>query len=154
MRFVRRFETWSDAETQAVGRELALLLPRRAAVTLLGDLGAGKTTLTKGIVEGRGCASAEEVSSPTFTLIHEYGNGPDVYHIDLYRLETRAEAERLGLDEIFEQNALALVEWGDKFPEVLPSERFEIRFELGGGSDRRIITLFAPGDDGEARQSG
>ena len=78
---------------------------------LTGDLGAGKTTLAKGIVEGRGATNAEEVSSPTFALIHEYGDPVSVYHIDLYRLDTEEEANRLGLEEIFDKPALILIEW-------------------------------------------
>src|SRR3982751_1859734 len=111
-----QFETGSDEETRAVGRQLALMLPTRGVVSLVGNLGAGKTTLAKGIVEGRGAARPEEVSSPTYTLIHEYGEPPTVYHVDLYRLETEAEASPLGLDELFEKEALVLVEWGEKFP--------------------------------------
>ena len=82
---VQRFETASEDETVALGRELARSLPRRAAVLLIGNLGAGKTTLAKGIVAGLGAAELEEVSSPTYTLIHEYGSDGRAYHIDLYR---------------------------------------------------------------------
>src|SRR5438309_12042269 len=91
MKFVR-FESASPEETRAIGRHLAGVLPRQAVISLIGDLGAGKTTLTKGIVEGRGAAREEDVSSPTFTLIHEYGDPPAVYHVDLYRLDHAREA--------------------------------------------------------------
>src|SRR5512140_1901738 len=94
----------SEEETIALGERLAARLPRRAAVLLIGNLGAGKTTLAKGIVKGLGAAEPEEVSSPTFTLIHEYG--PRVYHVDLYRLDDPRAVATLGLDEIFEREAV------------------------------------------------
>ena len=94
---------------------------------LIGNLGAGKTTLAKGIVKGLGAASPEDVSSPTFTLIHEYGEAPKVYHIDLYRIDTARELESLGLDELLEQEAVVLVEWGERFPQVWPADRIEVR---------------------------
>jgi tRNA threonylcarbamoyladenosine biosynthesis protein TsaE len=138
MNSVREFETNSDEETQAVGREIARLLPTQAVVLLVGDLGAGKTTLTKGIVEGRGAAHADEVSSPTFTLIHEYGEPVSVYHADLYRLETAEQARRLGLEELFDREALVIVEWGERFLELFPEVRFEIRLSHAGEDRRRI----------------
>jgi tRNA threonylcarbamoyladenosine biosynthesis protein TsaE len=125
------FETASDEETLALGRHLATLLPEQGVVLLIGDLGAGKTTLTKGIVEGRGAAPADEVSSPTFTLIHEYGDPVTIYHADLYRLETMDEARRLGLDELFDRYALTLIEWGERFLGLMPAEHFEIRIRRG-----------------------
>ncbi|MFL6351654.1 MAG: tRNA (adenosine(37)-N6)-threonylcarbamoyltransferase complex ATPase subunit type 1 TsaE [Bryobacteraceae bacterium] len=132
------FETHSDDETQALGRRLAKTLPERGVILLIGELGAGKTTLAKGMVEGRGVASAEDVSSPTFTLIHEYGQPVRVYHIDLYRLNTLDEARRLGLEDLFEQPALVLVEWGERFPEILPERRVEIRLSHQGEESRLI----------------
>jgi len=133
-----KIETHSDEETRAFGRQLAKMLPDRGVVLLVGELGAGKTTLTKGIVEGRGAASADDVSSPTFTLIHEYGRPVGVYHIDLYRLNTLDEARRLGLEDLFEQPVLILVEWGERFPELLPDKRIEIRLSHKG-EERRLI---------------
>ncbi len=138
MSFAREFETHSDEETRAVGRELAALLPEKAVVLLIGDLGAGKTTLTKGIVEGRNAASPDEVSSPTFTLIHEYGEPVTIYHADLYRLESADQVRRLGLEELFERPALVLVEWGERFPEIFPKHHFEIRLAHAGEDNRRI----------------
>ena len=138
MNSVLRFETHSDEETRNVGRQLAALLPQHGVVLLIGNLGAGKTTLAKGIVEGRGAASADEVASPTFTLIHEYGNPVAVYHIDLYRLNTREEVRHLGLEDLLETNALVLIEWGERFPELLPEERTEIRIAHAGEDGRRI----------------
>jgi tRNA threonylcarbamoyladenosine biosynthesis protein TsaE len=133
------FETHSDEETQALGRQFAKMLPDRGVILLIGELGAGKTTLAKGIVEGRGITSGEDVSSPTFTLIHEYGQPVGVYHIDLYRLNTLDEARRLGLEDLFEQPALVLLEWGERFPELLPNQRIEIRLSHKGEENRLIV---------------
>jgi tRNA threonylcarbamoyladenosine biosynthesis protein TsaE len=141
MKSVQRFETRSADETRLAGQRLAALLPQKGVVLLVGELGAGKTTLTKGIVEGRHAASGEDVSSPTFTLIHEYGNPVSVYHADLYRLDTAEEARRLGLDELFERQALTLVEWGERFPELFPAEHMEIHLRHKG-EDRREIQVF------------
>jgi tRNA threonylcarbamoyladenosine biosynthesis protein TsaE len=140
MKSVLRFETNSDEETRALGGLVAPLLPERGVVLLIGDLGAGKTTLTKGIAEALGAAPADEVSSPTFTLIHEYGDPVRIYHVDLYRLDTSDEARRMGLEELLERPALTLIEWGERFPELMPENRLEIRIEHAG-EDRRTITL-------------
>ncbi|MFB3827301.1 MAG: tRNA (adenosine(37)-N6)-threonylcarbamoyltransferase complex ATPase subunit type 1 TsaE [Bryobacteraceae bacterium] len=130
------YRTGSEEETIALGERLARALPRPSVVLLTGDLGAGKTTLAKGIVKGLGAAEPDEVSSPTFTLVHEYGS---VYHIDLYRLDEAREAEGLGLDEIFDRaGAVVLIEWGERFPEIMPRERIEIRIESRGGDEREI----------------
>jgi len=131
----KSFKTDSEEETIELGRRFARELPRRAVILLIGNLGAGKTTLAKGIVSGLGAAPIEEVSSPTFTLIHEYG--ARVFHIDLYRLDTAAQVATLGLDEIFERDAVVLIEWGERFPELMPRERIEIRLHADG--DRRVI---------------
>lgn len=123
------YRTASEEETIALGERLAAMLPRRAVVLLTGELGAGKTTLAKGIVKGLGAAAPEEVSSPTFTLIHEYG--PRVCHVDLYRLEDERDAATLGLEDIFDRETVVLVEWGERFPALLPQPRVEIRIEAG-----------------------
>lgn len=139
---MRSHKTSSEEETIELGRRIAQELPRRGVVLLIGNLGAGKTTLAKGIIDGFGAASPEEVSSPTFTLIHEYGpssNGARVYHIDLYRLDTAAQVATLGLDEIFDREAVVLIEWGERFPELMPSDRIEIRLRTEG--DDRVIDL-------------
>jgi tRNA threonylcarbamoyladenosine biosynthesis protein TsaE len=121
----------------ALGERLARALPPHGVVLLTGNLGAGKTMLAKGIVSGLGAAPAEEVSSPTFTLIHEYGNGR-VYHVDLYRLEEPRELATLGLEELFERDAVVLIEWGERFPRFLPAERTEIRIRAVGHDEREI----------------
>jgi tRNA threonylcarbamoyladenosine biosynthesis protein TsaE len=131
------FQTASEAETIALGRRIAAELPSKTVVLLIGNLGAGKTTLAKGIAEGLGAASGDEVSSPTFTLIHEYGEGR-LYHIDLYRLEEAREVETLGLDELFDRQAVVLIEWGERFPELLPADRIEIRLRALDDDTREI----------------
>ena len=132
------YRTASEEETIALGERLARDLPRRQLVMLIGQLGAGKTTLAKGIVQGLGAAAPEEVSSPTFTLIHEYGRGRPVYHIDLYRLEEPRELATLELEDLFEREAVILMEWGERFPEILPDERTEIRIAVADGDEREI----------------
>jgi tRNA threonylcarbamoyladenosine biosynthesis protein TsaE len=132
------FRTASEEETIALGERLARTLPRGATVLLIGNLGAGKTTLAKGIVQGLGAAPAEEVSSPTFTLIHEYGSPAVVYHVDLYRLDSARAAATLGLDELFDSPALVIVEWGERFPELMPPEHIEIRLRTLSGDEREI----------------
>ncbi len=135
---MRRFESSSEEETIAVGRQIARDLPARAVVLLIGNLGAGKTTLAKGIAQGLGAAGPDEVSSPTFTLIHEYGGGR-VYHVDLYRLDSEAEARTLGLDEIFERDAVVLVEWGEKFPGLMPPDCIEILLRPLDAGRREVL---------------
>ncbi len=131
------WRTSSEQETIALGERLARdVLPARGVVLLIGNLGAGKTTLAKGIAQGRGAAPADEVSSPTFTLIHEYGGR--VYHIDLYRLEDARDLATLPLDDIFQTDALVLIEWGERFPNAMPAQRTEIRIRALGDEVREI----------------
>jgi tRNA threonylcarbamoyladenosine biosynthesis protein TsaE len=139
---VPAYRTGSEAETIALGERLATEL-RRGVVLLIGNLGAGKTTLAKGLVKGVGAADPEDVSSPTFTLIHEYGGGR-VYHVDLYRLETLHELETLGLEDLFERDALVLIEWGERFPQILPDIRTEIRIRALAEEEREIEVTSHP----------
>jgi tRNA threonylcarbamoyladenosine biosynthesis protein TsaE len=136
---VREFTTHSPEETIALGRTLAELLHPPKLVLLRGDLGAGKTTLVKGIAEGFHAASQDDVTSPTFTLIHEY-RGPEVsvYHIDLYRIDTPRELDTLALDDLIADNSVLLIEWGDKFPRFERERDVEISLERMGESQRRI----------------
>ena len=131
--------THSAEETIAFGRSLAATLAPPKIVLLRGDLGAGKTTLTKGIAEGFEAARAEDVTSPTFTLIHEY-RGPRavLYHIDLYRIDTERELETLGLDDLLAPDSILLIEWGEKFPRLRRDQNVEITLERVGETDRRI----------------
>jgi len=141
------FETTGGEETIAVGREIAELLAPPKFLILRGDLGAGKTTLVKGIAEGLHAAEAGEVTSPTFTLIHEYeGEYREhdkqtrvmLYHLDLYRIEGERQLESLGIEELAGPNSIVLVEWGEKFPSVVKRSDGEIVIESAGGDARRI----------------
>jgi len=131
--------THSAEETIAFGRSLAAELSPPLIVLLRGDLGAGKTTLVKGIAEGFGAARAEDVTSPTFTLVHEY-RGPDItlYHIDLYRIDTQRDLETLGLDDLLAPNSILLIEWGEKFSRLQRDQNVEISLERLGETERRI----------------
>ena len=131
-----RFHSSSEEETIAFGERIARALPSRCVALLIGNLGAGKTTLAKGIVKGLGAATEEDVTSPTFTLIHEYSDR--VYHIDLYRLDDAREVAALGLDDLFERDAVVLIEWGERFPALLPEERIEIRISVSADEGRDI----------------
>ncbi len=128
--------TGSEEETIGFGERLGAELPAKAVVLLIGNLGAGKTTLAKGLIKGLGAAQPDQVSSPTFTLIHEYS--PTVYHIDLYRLDRADQVATLGLDEIFDRRAVVLIEWGERFPKLMPQDRIEIRLRATGENSREI----------------
>jgi tRNA threonylcarbamoyladenosine biosynthesis protein TsaE len=134
---VPTYRTATEADTIALGEQLARELPERGVVLLIGNLGAGKTTLTKGIAKGRAAADPDDVSSPTFTLIHEYGGGR-VYHIDLYRLDEPRQVATLGLEELFDRDALVLIEWGERFPQLMPRQRTEIRLRPLENEEREI----------------
>ena len=135
----REYTTHSPEETIALGRELAALLAPPKLVLLRGDLGAGKTTLVKGIAEAFSAAAADDVTSPTFTLIHEY-RGPRVilYHIDLYRIDTQRELDTLALDDLMSENSILLIEWGEKFARFVRERDLEIELERVGESERRV----------------
>ena len=110
----REFLTHSSEETIERGREIGARLKVPALVLLTGDLGAGKTTLTKGIANGLGAAAIDEVTSPTFTLVHRYERAARVYHVDLYRIEGLRDLETLGLEDVFSEHAVVIVEWPDR----------------------------------------
>lgn len=141
------FKTGNGMDTVAVGRKLAAVLQPPQLLILRGDLGTGKTTLVKGIAEALEAADADEVTSPTFTLVHEYegvreGRPVRLYHLDVYRLESERQLETLGLDELLTDDALVLVEWGEKFKSIRKKATGEIAIELTGGDARRIaVTL-------------
>ena len=136
---LREISTHSADETVAFGRTLVDLLAAPKLVLLRGDLGAGKTTLVKGIAAAFDAASEEDVTSPTFTLIHEYrGPRANLYHIDLYRLDTARELDTLALDDLRESNSILLIEWGEKFPNLVRQRDLEISLEREGENSRRI----------------
>jgi tRNA threonylcarbamoyladenosine biosynthesis protein TsaE len=130
--------THSAEETMRWGREFAGRLKPPILVLLSGDLGSGKTTLTKGIVAGLGAASEDEVTSPTFTLVHEYGKGKRVYHVDLYRIESFHDFETLGLEDLFAQPGIVILEWSERFPLKSPWPQVRVRLEHLGRDARRI----------------
>jgi tRNA threonylcarbamoyladenosine biosynthesis protein TsaE len=128
--------TASEEETQAVARELSATLRAGDVLLVSGDLGAGKTTFVRGLAEGLGI-NPREVSSPTFTIVHEYrGNGLTLYHVDLYRLE-RAATDDLGLEEIGVKDGVLAIEWPDRLSHELPGARL-VRLEVVSDSSRRI----------------
>lgn len=135
----REVTTHSAEETIAFGRSLADLLTPPKLVLLRGDLGAGKTTLVKGIAAAFDAASEEDVTSPTFTLIHEYrGPRANLYHIDLYRIDTQRELDTLALDDLRADDSILLIEWGEKFPRFVRERDVEIALEQEGESGRKI----------------
>lgn len=142
---VHEFNTASADETIACGRELAKLLVPPVVLILRGELGAGKTTLVKGIAEALDAADADEVTSPTFTLIHEYEGTRDgrplrLYHLDLYRIESERELAGLGLEDLAGEDSVVLVEWGERFASLVGRSDGEVLLE-SEGDDLRKITL-------------
>lgn len=135
----REYTTKSAEETIALGRELASLLSPPKLVVLRGDLGAGKTTLVKGIAQAFNAAEESDVTSPTFTLIHEY-RGPSaiLYHIDLYRVDTQRELDTLALDDLMTDGGVLLIEWGEKFPRFERECDAEIVLERIAENERRV----------------
>jgi tRNA threonylcarbamoyladenosine biosynthesis protein TsaE len=143
---MKTFTTHSAEETTDLGRRLAADLKPGSIVLLRGDLGAGKTTMVKGIAEGFQAAKAEDVTSPTFTLIHEY-RGPEVtlFHIDLYRIDTQRELDTLALDDLMAPQSILLIEWGEKFERFAKERDVEIAIEHKGG-DGRLVKIGRSGD--------
>ena len=159
----RQLTTHSPEETIELGRELARQLAPPVVVLLIGELGAGKTTLAKGLVAGLGAAREEQVTSPTFTLVHEYGHGggeePRVYHVDLYRIETARDLETVGLEDLLAEPAVVIVEWGEKlgpsFRRPGPgSRRVEVCMEAVSDTERRIAIQTAEADENQGQGNG
>ncbi len=144
---IHEFTTHSGADTVEVGRKLVRLLKPPQLLVLRGDLGTGKTTLVKGIAQALDAAEPDEVTSPTFTLLHEYdgtreGKPVKLFHLDVYRLEGERQLETLGLDELLTPDALVLVEWGEKFKSIRKKSTGEIVISSAGGDARKItVTL-------------
>jgi tRNA threonylcarbamoyladenosine biosynthesis protein TsaE len=131
--------THSAEETTRWGREFAKRIRAPVLVLLTGELGTGKTTLTKGIVSGLGAAMEDEVTSPSFTLVHVYGGkSAKVFHADLYRIESFHDFETLGMEDIFLTPAVAILEWSERFPLESPWPQIRLRLEHLGGDSRRI----------------
>jgi len=135
--------TSSPEETMEVGRQLADHLHPPVLVLLSGELGSGKTTITKGIINGLGVAREEEVTSPTFTLVHVFHNHVRVYHVDLYRVDGFHDLESLALEDAFAEPAVVIIEWAERFALRTDWPRVEIRLEHVE-TDRRRITITLP----------
>jgi tRNA threonylcarbamoyladenosine biosynthesis protein TsaE len=139
---LREITTQSSEQTVAFGRSLKGLLTPPKIVLLRGDLGAGKTTLVKGIAAAFDAAAEEDVTSPTFTLIHEYrGPQANLFHIDLYRIDTQRELDTLALDDLRSENSILLIEWGEKFPRFVRERDVEISLERAGENARKIRVI-------------
>jgi tRNA threonylcarbamoyladenosine biosynthesis protein TsaE len=135
---VQEFVTNSSEETIARGREIAKQLRAPVLVLLKGDLGSGKTTLTKGIISGLGAAKEEDVTSPTFNLVHEFHYQCKVYHVDLYRIESFHDLESLGLEDALTEKAIVIIEWPERFTFRTDWPTIEIRLDHAGGDSRRV----------------
>jgi tRNA threonylcarbamoyladenosine biosynthesis protein TsaE len=133
--------THSADETTAWGREFAARLKPPVLILLSGELGSGKTTLTKGIVNALGAAREEDVTSPTFTLLHAYGGAQPVFHGDLYRIENFHDFETLGMEDLFAKPGIVILEWSERFPLPSPWPEIRVRLEHLGGDSRRITVL-------------
>ena len=127
----------SPAETEAIGRQLAEHIDVGSILALKGDLGSGKTLFVRGLVGGLG--SSADVTSPTFTIVHEYRGGRvPVYHFDFFRIENQRSVERLGLDDYFFGDGVSVIEWADRFTEFIPEQARWIRFEIKSENQRAI----------------
>lgn len=134
----------SAEETIKFGERVGHLLTGGDVLALTGDLGAGKTVLTCGIALGLGIPM-DQVSSPTFTLIQEYSGSIPLIHVDLYRLEGPSDISSLGLEEYFTPHTIVLIEWAERFPQILPSDHMAICLEYGEAEDIRLVTLSGTG---------
>jgi tRNA threonylcarbamoyladenosine biosynthesis protein TsaE len=159
----KEFITHSSEETIAKGREIARKLLPPVLVLLKGDLGSGKTTLTKGIISGLGAAKEEDVTSPTFNLVHEFRISAQsdteknphlckVYHVDLYRIENFHDLESLGLEDALSERAIVIIEWPEHFTFRTDWPTVEIRLDHAGGDSRRI-TIADSSLENESRRS-
>jgi len=125
-------------ETRAIGRELSLALPENSVIGLSGDLGAGKTEFVKGIAEGLG--ATDPVTSPTFTLVHEYRSGRlPLFHMDFYRLETEKELDEIGFDDYLREPGICAIEWADRFPDRIPRDAIRVGIEISSRNERLIV---------------
>lgn len=145
-----RAGTTSADETMALAEAVGALLRPGDVVVLAGDLGSGKTTFAKGV--GRALAVDEPIVSPTFTIVRQYDGRLPLVHVDVYRLDHLQELHDLGLEELIDDEAVTLVEWGDAVAAYLPPDRLEVRLEAGAGDDDRAVTLAPQGPSWRARE--
>jgi tRNA threonylcarbamoyladenosine biosynthesis protein TsaE len=138
------FFSRSPEETVEIGRKLAAQLTAPVLLLLSGDLGAGKTTITKGIISGLGAAREEDVTSPTFTLVHVFHNHVKVYHVDLYRIDGFRDLETLGLEDLFVDPAIVIIEWSERFQLRTDWPQIVLRLEHAEGDARRITISSNP----------
>ncbi|MEW5909876.1 MAG: tRNA (adenosine(37)-N6)-threonylcarbamoyltransferase complex ATPase subunit type 1 TsaE [Thermodesulfobacteriota bacterium] len=140
-----RIKTDSAEETRRTGRRLGELIETDAVIALTGGLGSGKTVFVKGIADGLGTIDGDDVTSPSFALIHEYPGRIFLFHIDLYRLERYAEIAGIGLEEILEKGGVAAIEWADRIDQKTLGDHIHVRLEIIN-DDSRFITLTGYGD--------
>jgi tRNA threonylcarbamoyladenosine biosynthesis protein TsaE len=135
------FHTQNSLETVRLGKRIGRLLHPGDVVALVGELGTGKTHFIKGLAAGAGMRDPSQVSSPSFTFVHEYPGKVPFYHIDLYRLNSEKEAEELGLEEVLGSFGITAIEWADKISSWLPEERLLVRLSYAGECSRSIEIL-------------
>jgi tRNA threonylcarbamoyladenosine biosynthesis protein TsaE len=128
----------SEEKTIDYGRILGGLLDRGDVVALIGELGAGKTYLTKGLALGLGARDTKGITSPTFTIINEYSGRLPIFHLDFFRLNEYYEVEELGYEEYFYGPGVSIIEWAEKFPKILPEEHLEIKINILGETEREL----------------
>lgn len=128
----------SVEETIAIGVKLARKLKKGTVVALIGDLGSGKTVLTKGIAEGLGVKNPRYVNSPTFVIIKEYKGRLPLYHFDLYRLNKSTVLDAESYEEYFYGDGVAVIEWADKIRALLPKKYIEVKMKVAGDDKRKI----------------
>lgn len=133
------FVSKSEAETERFAESIAKKYTGSPTFLLFGNLGAGKTAFTRGLARGYG--SDKRVSSPTFTLVHEYQGDKTVYHFDLYRLESEEELFDIGFEEYFKDGTVRVIEWPDAFLDLMPEGSVEIHITYGENEDSRIIEV-------------
>ena len=139
-------ETGQEEQTRRWGESCGRHIRVPVVLFLIGDLGSGKTVFVQGLARGLEVPEGYYVTSPSFTLIHEYLGRLPLFHIDLYRLESDLDPDDLGLTEVLKGDGVAAVEWADRLPPRSIGDRLEVRFEIGPG-DRRTLHFFAYGQD-------
>lgn len=132
-----KFLSHSERQTFEYARELAASLEAPAQILLFGELGAGKTAFTKGLAAGFGVEDVDEVSSPTFTLVNQYRGRVPIYHVDLYRVES-SDLHDLGLDDIFDEQAVVVVEWAERLAGFTPENSIRITLSYVDDHTRQI----------------